>query len=309
MPCESFSVLHALFKSDMDKKVAHAAVNEDKEAVSCGAPRASSERACCSAVEMYVQRMRSEFNIASFERDVPISVKWRILAGVISTDWEKWQTEITKQRSDYAVAKASLLPAQAAATSVDRATQQLRTEIGEDVRRTCQGVPLFKKPETADAMSRILFVYAKLYPHVGYIQGMNEILAVVLYVIWKDAQNSEAHDIFGRDFVEPDAFALFSKVMYAVQLLFTSEDIILTRCQAVQLMLAEKDPELERALTELGIQPELYMIRWIRIFFTQLFSLDDTVTIWNYLLLFGFNSGIVEQICVTLLIMIRTSSK
>jgi hypothetical protein len=30
----------------------------------------------------------------------------------------------------------------------------------------------------ADILTRILFIYAKLNPGVGYIQGMNEVLAV-----------------------------------------------------------------------------------------------------------------------------------
>ena len=36
----------------------------------------------------------------------------------------------------------------------------------------------------SDALSRILFLYAKLNPGILYIQGMNEILAVLYYVFW-----------------------------------------------------------------------------------------------------------------------------
>jgi hypothetical protein len=32
-------------------------------------------------------------------------------------------------------------------------------------------------------MTRILFVYSKLNPRVGYVQGMNEILAPIFYLV------------------------------------------------------------------------------------------------------------------------------
>lgn len=36
----------------------------------------------------------------------------------------------------------------------------------------------------ADVLARILFIYGKLNPGVRYVQGMNEILAVLYYCFW-----------------------------------------------------------------------------------------------------------------------------
>ena len=42
-----------------------------------------------------------------------------------------------------------------------------------------------KRIEThSDILTRILFVYAKLNPGVKYVQGMNEVLAVLYFVFW-----------------------------------------------------------------------------------------------------------------------------
>ena len=42
-----------------------------------------------------------------------------------------------------------------------------------------------KRVEThADVLTRVLFIYAKLNPGVKYVQGMNEVLAVVYFVFW-----------------------------------------------------------------------------------------------------------------------------
>jgi len=37
----------------------------------------------------------------------------------------------------------------------------------------------------ADVLSRILFIYAKLNPGVRYVQGMNEILAVLYFCFFE----------------------------------------------------------------------------------------------------------------------------
>lgn len=36
----------------------------------------------------------------------------------------------------------------------------------------------------ADVLGRVLFIYAKLNPGVRYVQGMNEVLAVLYYCFW-----------------------------------------------------------------------------------------------------------------------------
>jgi hypothetical protein len=63
-------------------------------------------------------------------------------------------------------------------------------------------------------MLRILFVYAKLNPELGYMQGMNEILAPLLFVFGSDDNDDWASE------AEPDAFYAFSDIMSSVKLLY-----------------------------------------------------------------------------------------
>ena len=37
----------------------------------------------------------------------------------------------------------------------------------------------------SDAIARILFIYARLNTGIKYVQGMNEILAILYYCFWK----------------------------------------------------------------------------------------------------------------------------
>jgi hypothetical protein len=61
----------------------------------------------------------------------------------------------------------------------------------------------------ADSLGRILFVYAKLNKAFVYVQGMNEIIAVIYYCLWR--YNTE--DIISKDQIESDVFVCFSNIM------------------------------------------------------------------------------------------------
>jgi hypothetical protein len=36
----------------------------------------------------------------------------------------------------------------------------------------------------SNVLARVLFIYAKLNPGIKYVQGMNEVLAVIYYCFW-----------------------------------------------------------------------------------------------------------------------------
>ncbi|KAI8816875.1 rab-GTPase-TBC domain-containing protein [Fimicolochytrium jonesii] len=68
-----------------------------------------------------------------------------------------------------------------------------------------------RTPESGDlhweAIERILFIYAKLNPGIGYVQGMNEILGPLYYVMANDTdEESRAH-------AEADSFFAFTVLM------------------------------------------------------------------------------------------------
>ena len=56
-------------------------------------------------------------------------------------------------------------------------------QIWKDVTRTQQTIAWFVQPETQKIMHRILLVWSLAHQDIGYKQGMNEILAVLLYLI------------------------------------------------------------------------------------------------------------------------------
>jgi len=67
----------------------------------------------------------------------------------------------------------------------------------------------------ADVIHRILFIYAKLNPGIKYVQGMNEVLAVLYYCFLDcDYNNYKEYDaIIDNKYLESDLFFSFSNIM------------------------------------------------------------------------------------------------
>ena len=61
----------------------------------------------------------------------------------------------------------------------------------------------------SDALARVLFIYAQLNKGVRYVQGMNEILAVLYYCFWKFGNEA----IVSTEYLESDLFFCFSNLM------------------------------------------------------------------------------------------------
>ena len=68
----------------------------------------------------------------------------------------------------------------------------------------------------ADVLARILFIYGKLNPGVRYVQGMNEILAVIYYCFWPHELASEKDDLF-NEYFESDLFFCFTHMMSEIR--------------------------------------------------------------------------------------------
>lgn len=207
--------------------------------------------------------------------------------------------------------------------------------------------PFFSQKETRDILNSVLYVYARTHSDLGYIQGMNEILAPMVYVLYKDWEATTGplaalgggarsgpgsadpsptpelralRAVAQREYIEHDAYRMLLRVMDVIGPLFNSPESnsnhsseslgyveIFGRCNEIQRMLAEKDPELEAALRALGIQPQLYMLRWVRIMFAQVFRLADILVFWDAIFAIGAPYRLVDHICVTLLVLVRDS--
>ena len=96
----------------------------------------------------------------------------------------------------------------------------LINQINKDLPRTRFDCPFYvNEPKNYDTLRRILFYYAKEHSDVNYIQGMNEIIAIIYYIFSKD------DNPFNKEYIESDSYYAFEILMEQIKAIFKMENI------------------------------------------------------------------------------------
>ncbi|GAB1731933.1 hypothetical protein NU195Hw_g9107t1 [Hortaea werneckii] len=201
--------------------------------------------------------------------------------------------------------------------------EDLRAEIQQDVDRCMPENLYFRQPETQQMLLDILFVFCKLNPDISYRQGMHELLAPILWVVERDAvdlgQSSKAHGedvvvraVFSSEHIEHDAFALFSQLMHSAKNFYEQtthsgrENPMVLRSQRIMSdLLAKADPDLSQHLDTIGILPQIFLLRWIRLLFGREFPFDDVLTMWDVMFAEDTSLELVDYVCLAMILRIR----
>ncbi|ODV89033.1 hypothetical protein CANCADRAFT_3675 [Tortispora caseinolytica NRRL Y-17796] len=200
---------------------------------------------------------------------------------------------------------------------------EIQLLILQDLNRTSANVPLFRQPDTIKTLLRVMYIYAKQYPDVGYRQGMHEILANTYYVLHQNLRTDSDHSstllntLFAPLYIEHDTYSLFSAIMkhayrwYLPPSSLSDVPPIVSISQKIQHQYIHAiDPELDKHLNDLSIEPQIWAIKFIRLMFSREFSLDFTLNLWDYIFLLGRDSeqfDLVYFIIVAMLYRIRDS--
>eukprot|EP00850_Spirogloea_muscicola_P001952 SM000007S20912 [mRNA] locus=s7:924735:927529:+ [translate_table: standard] len=188
---------------------------------------------------------------------------------------------------------------------------ELVEQIERDVLRTHPDMPFFNSGDSnAEAnkasLRRSLFIYAKLNPGIQYVQGMNEVLAPLLYVFRTDPDPSVS------EHAEADSFFCFVALLaefrdHFVQKLDNSVVGIKATLSRLSLLLKSNDEELWQHLEEHKVDPHFYAFRWITLLLTQEFSFEDSLRLWDSLL--SSERGPMDtllHVCCAMLLCIRS---
>ncbi|KAI4471695.1 tbc1 domain family member gtpase-activating protein [Holotrichia oblita] len=185
-------------------------------------------------------------------------------------------------------------------------------QIDKDVRRLCPDISFFQQPTDYpcsqivnnsasskkaqedyqpmtegqeahwEVVERILFLYAKLNPGQGYVQGMNEIIGPIYYTFARD------QDAAYREYAEADCFFCFTNLMSEIRDFFI-KTLDSTDCGINNMMvrltnqLRESDFDIWLHFQQLELRPEYYGFRWITLLLSQEFPLPDVLRIWDTL--------------------------
>ena len=179
---------------------------------------------------------------------------------------------------------------------------RVKATIAKDLERTQVSNAYFHRAHVREMMSRVLLTWALSNPDIGYHQGMNEILAIILLVLHgdcdaqSDIRGAESLDEAMRaavcpEFIENDAYDLFSRIMERMCSIFSpssrpstplpavdAEDgdqeeetrgkSLVDRLSHIQHVLLQRtDPVLAAARTFRGSR--MYLVRWVKVMLTR----------------------------------------
>ena len=165
------------------------------------------------------------------------------------------------------------------------------TQINKDLPRTRSDILFFQekskfnKDETNyDIMRRILFYFTKRNSELGYIQGMNEICAIIYYIFSLD------ENIYIKPFVESDTFFCFEILMQEIKPIFMMHNInysqlfITIQIRQINDILKGYEPELLDYFNEKNLVMDIFLMRWLIVLFAQEFTLESSILFWDRLL-------------------------
>uniref|UniRef100_A0A8C6U756 TBC1 domain family member 5 n=1 Tax=Neogobius melanostomus TaxID=47308 RepID=A0A8C6U756_9GOBI len=221
--------------------------------------------------------------------------------------------------------------------------KELKSMIKQDVLRTFPEIRYFQDEDVRAKLTDILFCYARENEQLLYKQGMHELLAPIVFVLHCDHQafqhasetaapSEEMKCLLNPEYLEHDAYAMFSQLMETAEPWFSSFErqvrkgkeemltsipfarpqdsgpsvAIVTKVNRIQDQLVKKhDVELHMHLNRLEIAPQIYGIRWVRLLFGREFPLQDLLVVWDALFADSITLDLVDYIFVAMLLYIR----
>ncbi|OXA62837.1 TBC1 domain family member 13 [Folsomia candida] len=155
-----------------------------------------------------------------------------------------------------------------------------------------------------EVVERILFVYAKLNPGQSYVQGMNEIMGPLYYVLATDADEEWAR------WAEADTFYIFTHLMgevrdFFIRSLDNSTSGIRRMMEILMRRVGGRDTQVARLLAQQEIHPQYYAFRWITLLLSQEFPLPDVLRIWDSLLADRKRFDFLVDLCCAMIIHVR----
>ncbi|KNC53880.1 RabGAP/TBC protein [Thecamonas trahens ATCC 50062] len=255
---------------------------------------------------------------------------WQVALGVLPEETARWgaaEDEAARTYRDF----VDLFTREGEFPPADSESEEFTvyTQIRADVERTWPKVPFFQVGDSGlgeeeerfhdESLTRILWVYAKLNSGIAYVQGMNELVAMLLFVAAVDTPEgaASARPMAERSAsratvtaAEPRAFWLFTNLMSEIKELFVSQldysdSGVMGAIKAIEAELQWFDFELFEHLQKNHIDPRFYAFRWLTLLLTQEFPFATSLRLWDALFCDGHRFAFLRHFCVAMLIAIR----
>ena len=209
---------------------------------------------------------------------------WKALIGFYPlNDLSKWKDETINKNKIYEndiIKKYNYYPD----NIKEEKDINLINQINKDLPRTRFDCPFYMNdPKNYDTLRRILFFYAKEHKDVNYIQGMNEIIAIIFYIFSKD------DNPFNKNYIESDSYFTFERLLEQIKDIFMMENIdysqlyIKEQIEEIKNILKKVDYELMNYFQQIELELDNVVMRWLLVLFAQEFTIDVAVNFWDRL--------------------------
>ncbi|KAH8239889.1 hypothetical protein KR032_009058, partial [Drosophila birchii] len=198
-----------------------------------------------------------------------------------------------------------VVPAVLSSANVERKGLGM-TKINLITKRSVENYAAMEEGQEAhwEVVQRILFIYAKLNPGQGYVQGMNEIVGPIYYVMASDP------DLSYRAHAEADCFFCFTALMgeirdFFIKTLDDAEGGIKCMMARLSNMLKAKDIDIYEQLKSQELHPQYYSFRWLTLLLSQEFPLPDVLRIWDSVFSDEQRFDFLIRICCSMILIQR----
>jgi TBC1 domain family member 13 len=176
--------------------------------------------------------------------------------------WETIEKDVKRTRCELGFFQSALDPNRTSKEDIERLEKQHRTKKAE---LTQEQQKNFVESHS-DSLARVLFIFGKLNKGIKYVQGMNEVIAVLYYCFWKYGNES----IISTHYLESDLFHCFSNIMGELKDGFIRDldqeaSGVFGRCQAIEAIIRTVDKPVWNTLKRLKVETQYYALRWIMV--------------------------------------------
>lgn len=173
------------------------------------------------------------------------------------------------------------------ASERDPGDAQMLRQILVDAPRTCPGSPLFAHDRVQALVVNVLYVWAVRHPASGYVQGMNDLLAVFLVVLVDEVSEGDHVDVATLsddvlDDVAADAYGLLNGVLESLDDHYVHRQPGLQRTiEEVDGLLRRVDADLHKHLDEVGVLLLQVTFRWINCLLVRELPMRCAIRLWD----------------------------
>lgn len=151
-----------------------------------------------------------------------------------------------------------------------------------------------------DILVRILFIYAKQNPSIGYVQGMNEIVSKVYQCYLND------NNFVFSSHLEADTYNSFSIFMSKIKNIYLRDkdfkiNGIKYQLNKIKFILKLLENDIYICFEKNKLELDLFCFRWIAVIFAQDIEIPQIYRLWDFIILEEDPYDFLNFVCVAVL--------